>query len=203
MYKFVFYNHGWWLEIDNYIDLLNYKIAIQDEVWKSVLEDIGVSEFYNWDKYKNVQEASIAQAILMHGRNMVEKEQIPISISKAFVSLYNENLKNQMEFLSKNQSIYINSVGGWNSSVKSCIYEFRDELVFAKQLESDIKIVKVYENCYEAYLRTAIIINEFFSSFFSANDAKIVSKYLYLNSSKRMNILDIDELNIIKKYGFY
>lgn len=202
MFKYVFYNHGWWLEINNYVDLLNYKLTVQDNVWKSVLEDIGVSEYYNWDKYKNVQEASIAQAILMHGRNMVEKKQIPVSISEAFISLYNTNLENQMEFLSKNQSIYINSVGGWNSSVKSSIYEFREELVFEKQLESDIKIVKIYDECYEAYLRTAIIINDYFSSFLSANDANIVSRYLYLKDSKRVSIIDVDELNVIKKYGF-
>lgn len=198
MYKYIFYNHGWWVEIDNYIDLLNYKITVQNEVWKSVLEDIGSSEYYNWDKYKNVKEASIAQAILMHGRNMVEKKQVPVSISEAFISLYNENLENQMEFLSKNKPIYINAVGGWNGSVKSSIYEFRDTFDFFKQLESDIKIVKVYENCYEAYLRTAIIRNEFFSSFFNIDDAKIISKYLYLRNYK----LCTNELNVVKRYNF-
>lgn len=198
MYKYIFYNHGWWIEIDNYIDLLNYKITVQNEVWKSVLEDIGVSEYYNWDKYKNLQEASIAQAILMHGRAMAEKKQIPISISKAFISLYNENLENQMEFLSKNKPIYINSLGGWNGSAKSSIYEFRDTIKFFKQSDSDIKIVKIYDECYELYFRTALVRNDYFSSFFNMEDAKTISKYLYLKNYKAC----IDELNIVKRYGF-
>lgn len=200
MYRYIFYNHGWWVEIENYIDLLNYKLSIQNEVWESVLEDIGVSDYYNWDKYKNVQEASIAQAILMHGRNMVEKKETPVSISAAFISIYNENLENQMEFLSKNKPIYINAVGGWNASVKSSIYEFRDTFDFQKQLESDIKIVKIYARCYEVYLRTAIVRNDCFSSFFSNNDAKIVAKYLYLKREREK--MCQDELNIVKRYGF-
>lgn len=200
MYKFVYYEYGWWFACDNCKDLLDYSVQIDSKVWKSVLQDMGEDDFYNWDKYKNVQEASMAQAILSYIRNLREKIDEPLFFESVVNDLYFDMLEEKIKYLLDGKCIFFNSSGGWNMNIKSDIYEYRFKIEFSKPSPNDIHILKVDEDEYEVYLNTAHLHNDYIHSFRSYSDAEAVAKYIYLGVGRR--ILDENIIRIVKKYAF-
>ena len=189
MYKFVYYNFGWWLEILNISD---YNLYLKNTIGincENILFN-SVSSAIKFDSGKN--NMTINEEVLGGTVHTLSKIQNVNYIDAAY-DLFMNNKDNQMKELYDGNIIYINKNNGWfmqKKAINHSLYVYRSDLEFPSYVKDDIYIDYISESdSYVLYIGDCVVNTKFGHYFKDYTEALelgeiIVSKEHYKLSQK-------------------